>query len=130
MSDLEKLARRYFDALEQRDEKALATLLHPDIVQREFPNRLNPAGGTSDRVGMLEAFRRGTKVLSGQKYEIKHAVAAGERLALEVAWTGTLAMAIGTLSPGDAMRASFAVFLDVRDGLIVGQRNYDCFEPF
>jgi hypothetical protein len=28
------------------------------------------------------------------------------------------------------MRARFAVFLDYRDGMIVQQRNYDCFEPW
>ena len=45
-------------------------------------------------------------------------------------WVGTLAVAIGTLAAGDEMRAHFGVFLTFRDGLIVQQRNYDCFEPF
>lgn len=36
----------------------------------------------------------------------------------------------GALAAGDEMRAHFAMFLDFEDGLIRGQRNYDCFEPF
>jgi ketosteroid isomerase-like protein len=28
------------------------------------------------------------------------------------------------------MRAHFAVFIELRDGKIAEQRNYDCFEPF
>jgi len=47
-----------------------------------------------------------------------------------VQWTGTLAVALGTLAPDAEMRARFAVFIDLRDGKIVRQRNYDCFEAF
>jgi ketosteroid isomerase-like protein len=31
---------------------------------------------------------------------------------------------------GDVMRAHFATFIEFRDGKIVAQRNYDCFEPW
>jgi hypothetical protein len=31
--------------------------------------------------------------------------------------------------PGDAWTPSGKLFLDVRDGKVVGQRNSDCFEP-
>jgi ketosteroid isomerase-like protein len=41
-----------------------------------------------------------------------------------------LGVPVGALTPGAEMRAHFAVFLDFRDGKIVRQRNYDCFEPF
>jgi ketosteroid isomerase-like protein len=51
-------------------------------------------------------------------------------VALEVRWSGTLAVPVGSFPAGGEMRARFAVFLDFRDGKIVAQRNYDCFEPF
>ena len=41
-----------------------------------------------------------------------------------------LAIPLGTLPAGGEMRARFAVFLQFRDGKIVSQRNYDCFEPW
>jgi ketosteroid isomerase-like protein len=31
---------------------------------------------------------------------------------------------------GGEMRAYFAVFFEFRDGKIVAQRNYDCFDPW
>ena len=54
----------------------------------------------------------------------------GDQVAVEVIWTATLAVAVGTLAVGDAMRAHFGVFLTWRDGKIISQRNYDCFDPF
>jgi ketosteroid isomerase-like protein len=51
-------------------------------------------------------------------------------MAIEVQWTGTLAVALGTLPAGGEMRARFAMFLELRDGKIARQRNYDCFEPW
>ena len=57
-------------------------------------------------------------------------VASGQEVALEVLWVGVLAVDVGSLAIGDEMRANFGVFLTFRDGLIVRQRNYDCFEPF
>ena len=129
-SDAKTLARDYFDILEQGDEARLLSLLHPDVVQREYPNRLNPLGTVNDRAAMIEAFRRGTQTLFSQKYDIQNAVAQGDTVALEVAWSGTLAVPVGARPPGDVLRASFAVFLEFRDGQIISQRNYDCFELF
>ncbi|MFJ2770774.1 hypothetical protein [Streptomyces sp. NPDC087300] len=58
-----------------------------------------------------------------------NAVAAGEQVALEVTWAGTLAVAMGELPVGHVLRARIAVFLEFRDGRILAQRNYDCYDP-
>ena len=50
--------------------------------------------------------------------------------AIEVLWTGTLAMSFGNLSAGSKMRAHSAMFFEFKDGKIASQRNYDCFEPW
>ena len=124
-------ARRYLDALERGvDGAALAEFFAPDVVQEEFPNRLVPTGARRDLNGLLEAAARGKQVVSAPRYEVRNAVAAGDRVALEVLWTGTPAVAVGSLPAGGTMRAHFAVFLDFRDGKIAGQRNNDCFEPW
>ena len=123
--------RRYLQALERGvDAAALAEFFAPDVVQEEFPNRLVPTGARRDQSDLLEAAARSKQVVSAQRYEVRHAVAAGDRVALEVHWTGTLAVTVGSLPAGGTMRAHFAVFLDFRDGKIAGQRNYDCFEPW
>ena len=124
-------ARRYLRAIERgADESELAAFFAPDVVQEEFPNRLVPAGARRDLDGLMEGRRRGKQVLSAETYEVRHAVADDDRVALEVLWTGTLAVALGSLPVGGTIRASSAMFLDFLDGKIAAQRNYDCFEPW
>jgi ketosteroid isomerase-like protein len=76
---------------------------------------------------MLQGAEKGQKILSKQHYEIQHEMECGNRVAQEVLWTGT--MAVAGLPAGGEIRAHFAVFLEFRDGRIAAQRNYDCFEP-
>ncbi len=129
--DLLMLAQRYLEAIEQgATGDALAAFFTPDVVQEEFPNRLVPNGARRDLTALLEAATRGQQVLESQRYDIQHAVVAGNRVALEVIWTGTLAVPVGTIPKGGQMRAHFAVFMDFRDGKVAAQRNYDCFDPW
>jgi ketosteroid isomerase-like protein len=86
------------------------------------PNRLfRPARN-------FAAAERGKKVMTSQKYEIRNEVAGGDEVALEIDWTGTLAVSFETILKGGQMRAHFAAFLEFKDGKIVSQRNYDCYE--
>ncbi len=47
---------------------------------------------------------------------------------VEVTWSGTPAVALGDLAAGPVVRAHIAAFLEFRDGKIIAQRNYDCYE--
>src|SRR5687768_1459071 len=124
-------ARRYLAALERRaDASEVGDFFAPDVVQEEFPNRLVPQGARRDLQALTEGRERGLRAMSAESYELLNVVASGDSVALEVLWTGTLAVPFGSLPAGGALRAHFGVFLDFRDGKIVGQRNYDCFEPF
>ncbi|MQY05564.1 nuclear transport factor 2 family protein [Actinomadura macrotermitis] len=106
----------------------LARFFHRDAVHRELPNALFPAGGVSDLDGILRAAERGRRKLAAQRYDVVNAVASGDQVALEVVWTGTLAVPMGDLPAGHTLRAHIATFLEVRDGRIAAQRNYDCYE--
>ena len=124
-------ARRYLDAVGRGvafDE--LATFFTFDVVQEEFPNRITPNGARRDLAAIREAADRGRAAMRGQRYDVLSAVANGATVALEVKWTGTLAVPFGTLRPGDEMTARLAMFLEFRDGKIARQRNYDCFDPW
>ncbi|ATB40701.1 hypothetical protein CYFUS_006157 [Cystobacter fuscus] len=124
-------ARRYLRAIEEgATGEALSAFFHPEVTQREYPNRLVPQGATRDLRALLEAGERGQKVMSAQRYEVKNALALGDQVALELEWSGTLKVPVGLLPAGGTMRASFAVFLTFRDHRIYSQHNYDCFEPF
>jgi ketosteroid isomerase-like protein len=101
-----------------------------EVEQIEYPNRFVPEGATRDLAALKAAAERGRRAISGQRYEVIAAYAVRDTVILEVLWVGTLAVPVGSLAAGDEMRAHFAVFLEFREGRIVRQRNYDCFEPF
>ena len=125
------IARDYLAAIERGATGAdLAAFFTPDVIQEEFPNRLVPNGARRDLDGLLDAAVRGQRVIRTQRYEILNAVADGDQVALEVQWTGVLAVPLGSLSAGAEMRARFAVFLTFRDARIARQHNYDCFDPW
>lgn len=129
VTNLEKVAR-YLKSIENGDFAYIADLFSSDAVLEQLPNRIYPHGIESDVSGMAEAFEKGRKLLSSQSYEIKSFVADGDKLSVEVLWTGTLAVAFGSLAVGSQLRAHSAMFFQFRDGKIVSQRNYDCFEPW
>ena len=129
-SDNLAVARRYLEAIERGNPGDCLAFFAEDVVQEEFPNRLVPQGARRDLAGLREAAQRGGKVMAAQRYEVLNALASGDQVALEVQWTGTLAVPFGSLPAGGRMRARFAIFLEFRDGKIARQRNYDCFEPW
>jgi predicted ester cyclase len=96
----------------------------------QLPNRIYPNGVRSGVSRMAEAFEKGRKLLSSQTYKITNHVVNGERVALEVLWIGKLAVPFGSLPAGSEIRAYSAMFFEFKDGKIVSQRNYDCFEPW
>lgn len=130
LSNLE-IVRRYLAAVEQQAQgDELAAFFSPDVVQEELPNRLTPHGMRRGLTELLAAAVSGRKALSAQTYEIVSAIESGNTVALEALWTGTLAVPLGTLPVGATMRARLAMFIELSDGKIVRQRNYDCFEPW
>jgi len=125
------IAYRYLEAVSrQAGGEELASFYDPDVVQEEFPNRLNPNGARRGLADLLAGAERGRALMRAQSWKPLHAVASGDTVALEVEWTGTLAIPVGSLPEGGVMKARFALFLEFRDGKIVRQRNYDCFEPW
>jgi ketosteroid isomerase-like protein len=124
-------ARAYLRAIENRvSEEELASFFSPDVVVEQFPNRLVPKIVKSGLADIKRESAKGKKSVSGQTYTVRNAVASGDWVALHVDWEGVLAIPVASLEAGAAMRAYFAMFLHFRDGKIVHQSNYDCFEPW
>lgn len=108
----------------------VAAFFAPDVVQHEYPNQLVPQGATRGLDELREAAARGRKVVTSQRYEIRSAIAAGDRVAIEARWVGVLAVPFGSIPAGGELTAHFGVFFQLRDGRIVSQHNYDCFDPW
>ena len=128
--DLPRLAREYLESIGSADGLGGLRFFADDAIQVEFPNRLVPNGATRDLAALRDAAERGRKVVTAQRFEVLNVIASGEQVAVEAVWTGTLAMPLGTIPAGGQMRARFAIFLTYRDGKIVRQHNYDCFDPW
>ena len=122
--------RKYLKSIEDGSFSDMAALLVRDIVMEQLPNRIYPHGLRGTLSQMADGFERGRKLLSKQTYEIKNAVVNGNSVAVEVLWTGTLALSFGNLPAGSQLRCHSAMFFQFKDGKIANQRNYDCFEPW
>jgi len=125
------LARRYLTLLQYNTASSeLESLFAADFQHREFPNRLHPEGRRATRSELLVAGEKAAQIIVEQRYEVRHAVVQGDEVALEVEWSGVFKIPFGNTPAGQPLRASFGMFLSFKDGKIVSQRNYDCFEPF
>ncbi|MEY2759668.1 MAG: hypothetical protein RIR33_3446 [Pseudomonadota bacterium] len=128
---LERKARAYIAAIEGGAVgEDLAAFYHPDAVQYAFPNRLVPHGAQRDLDAILEGAERGSRLMERQIYDIHTVTELGDRVVLEYTWTGYPRTPVGTVRVGEAMRARICQVIEYEDGLIIRQRNYDCFEPF
>jgi ketosteroid isomerase-like protein len=120
MSAVRALVLDYLRAIEAHDLDRVAAYLHPDAQVIEHPNRLNPAGKTYDRAAIRAAGERGKAVMAAERYEVRALTVEGDRAVAQIAWTGTL-------RDGRALRAQICTVIELRDGQVWRQEQYDCF---
>ena len=123
------IARRFIAALASPDGDPIA-FYADDVVQQEFPNRLVPNGATRDLAALREGRRRGRGLMRNEEYDEHNAIASDDLVMMELTWRGTIAIDAGPFKAGQVLRARFAIVLEFRDGRIVRQRNYDCFDAW
>ena len=128
VSNSVRAALDFLKAIERGDAVSVQRAYATGAVQTEWPNALKPKGDRRDLAQMAADFERGKKLLSRQRYEVGNVTAQLNRVVLEVKWTGVLAVDLGELKAGDKMVCRSAICFDFKDGRIVAQRNYDCFE--
>jgi ketosteroid isomerase-like protein len=107
----------------------LAAFFDPEAMQEEFSNRLAPAGAKHDLAAVLAIAERDKKLMKSQTFEVKTLMAGGDRIAIEIAWSGKLGTPLGDLPAATELKARVALFLEMRNGRILRQRAYRCFEP-
>jgi ketosteroid isomerase-like protein len=127
------LAQEYLRAVESMGLAENVARFHsPEIEFHEFPNRIVPNGRVRRRADLQAAYGQAQKLLRSQRYEVRRIVEHGDEVAVELEWSGVLAVPVAAmnLAAGHEMKAFVAMFLTFRDGKIVSQRNYDCYPPF
>jgi ketosteroid isomerase-like protein len=112
------------------DRATFEALLHPDFVQTELPNALNPTGQQSDRDTAFSRLQRARTLLTAQQLTITNHCEQGRQVFVEAVWTGNLAIDAGPLRRGQTLKATFCMAFEFQAALIHRQRNYDCFDPF
>jgi ketosteroid isomerase-like protein len=107
----------------------LAAFFHPDAEQVEYPSLMRPQGHRRPLSEMVEGSERGLEIIRDQHYDVHTVIAAGDEVAVELTWTATVAADLGTLAAGTPLVAHVAAFYVFRDGLVLRQSSYDCYEP-
>jgi ketosteroid isomerase-like protein len=107
----------------------LSAFLDESVVWREMPNLFAPSGRVSDYALARASFGKGREYLPEQTYVVRHAIASGDTVALELSWEGEVSKPIGPFPAGARLSAHIAIFLRLRDGKIVSQTDYICYEP-
>ena len=110
----------YLRAIESHDLDRVAAFFHDDVQVVEHPNKLNPKGATYDKAALRAAGERGKAVLASERYDVRAVTCEGDRVVAQIAWTGTL-------KDGRAMHAHICSVIELRDGLVWRQEQYDCF---
>ena len=123
-------ARQYIKAIDSGAcGEGIAPFFATEAVVEIFPSRFFPNGSRDDLARIRAAADRGNKALTCQRYQIKNELSSGDTVALEIVWTGTLAVPFQSKPARAQMRAHFATFLQFKDGKILAQRNCDCYDP-
>jgi len=119
----------YLRAVESHDLDAVARWLHPEVEVTEHPNRVTPAGKRYDAAALRAAGERGKALLASERNDVRSMIVDGDRAAVQSEWSGTLAVAAGPLPAGHVMRAHICSIIELRDGKVWRQEQYDCFMP-
>ena len=107
----------------------LAGYFHPDAEQIEYPSVMRPDGHRRGLAEMREGAEVGAKIISDQQYEVHTMVEDGDRVAVQFTWTATVRADLGAVRAGTRLVSHVAAFYLMRDGLMLEQSSYDCYEP-
>ena len=130
VSPHEPLVRSLYDAVcSFAPREVLQAHFHPDAEQVEYPSLMRPAGHTRRLDGILAGAELAAGMVTDQRIDVHTVVDDGERLAAQLTWTATAAVDLGTLPAGTPLVAHVAAFYEFRDGLVLRQSSYDCYEP-
>jgi SnoaL-like protein len=130
-TDIEAIAIDFVKTLQNRkSSEELLRFYHPDIEQIEFPNAVTKNKVIRKLNDLKAGAEKGKTILQKEEYEVVKSYSFENIVIIEVIWTGTLAIPLGSIPVGGTMKAYFAQFYEFKDGKIIKLRNYDCFEPF
>jgi ketosteroid isomerase-like protein len=114
---LPEIIRSYIDAYNRKDVTALMACVANDIVFENVSNS-GPSMKIEGRTAFAELAEQAATMFTARHQTITNAVVDGGRVALEVDWTGTPAVNLGSIKAGEPIVMRGASFMTVTEGLL------------
>lgn len=115
---LPAIIQHYLDAYNRKDVAALVACVADDIL---FENVSNSGQSLriEGRAAFAELAEQAAAMFTVRHQVIRNAVVDGSRAALEVDWTGTPAIDLGSMKAGEQVAMRGASFMTIEGGLLV-----------
>jgi len=125
------LVERYFGLLNNPAStlEDLKSFLHAEIVWQEMPNRFAPTGRINKYDEIMATWEKGREFLPQQKFILRRVIVSADVAALEFSWRGMISKPLAGLSAGTELSGHVASVLQFRDGQIISQTDYPCYDP-
>ena len=107
----------------------LTAFFHEDAQQVEYPSLMRPNGHRRALAEIQQGAEVGATMIRSQTFEVHNVIEQGQHAAVQLTWTAILAVDVGALAAGTRLVSHVAAFYDFRDGLVLRQSSYDCYEP-
>jgi ketosteroid isomerase-like protein len=107
----------------------LAAFFRPEAEQVEYPSLLRPRGHRRGLDEMLDGAVLGAQLIKDQHYDVHTVIENGDQVAVQLTWTATTTADAGALPAETQLVSHVAAFYVFRDGLVLRQSSYDCYQP-
>lgn len=112
------------------DPVAYAKVLHPEVVQIEFPNLFSKIIQHRSFDEIIDNLRAGRELLRDTNYELQRIVESQTdgSVLIEGRWEATAANDLGPMMRGQRMAAQICSIFEFEEGKIYRHRQYICYE--
>lgn len=121
----------YYDLAQvfSTDAAAYAAILHPEVVQTEYPNLFHKVIQHRSYTDILENIRAGRELLRDPKFEVfSTQVCPDGTIVVEGRWEATTTNDMRDMLRGQRLSAQLCLFFEFKDGKIYRQRRYCCYD--
>ena len=99
------------------------------VEWQEMPHRFAPTGQIRNFASLQVAFTKGRELTAQQSYVLDDVVVSDNAAALQISWGMTFAQALGDMAAGAKLSGKLAIFFRLKDGKIIRQTDYLCYDP-
>ncbi|MET3437301.1 nuclear transport factor 2 family protein [Sphingomonas sp. 1185] len=114
---LSAIIQSYIDAYNRKDPAALVAWVGDDVVFENVSN-LGQSMTIEGRAAFAELAEQAATIFTVRHQTITNAVVDGDRVAMEVDWTGTPAVDLGSMKAGEPIAMRGASFMTIREDLL------------